>query len=478
MPATPPPAGRIHTPPAPLHGAVHDSYEPYSPRRSRRVLERQQKSPNPDASLKRTKHRVDRAVTPPARTLTTHTASQTFSPPSSPASPRTQKSSPRKDLRRNPQALGPQNSIRPSSLLHPQSSIDPNTSLPTPSKTPRKKRDPSQAALGSTSRVLFSDRPATVSEAMPTPRKGKHSRKTTSYGLDGYVDEQDADVSDNIEIYTDSRERVPTKDGDAANPFMNHDEQTKSRPKQPGKRRRGQSSADKRMEEAVENGEGMIYVFRGKRVFRSFDDNPRGPTEAEAGTAEIRRAAGSAAQKPITRSNFKPRLLFPSETQVKARKTVHGEAEDEEEDREAITDIDERVALTRSKNRSRPSLLATKLEDTPAAESKASNEQAITPTTTHPVTPATPPSTVRETRSRAKPKDPDTSSPLARVTTGADAQLTGDESGLKPTGRKRPSPFDRWPRAKSGTRSVSGTKREAEGEPREGVAGKRTRGGD
>lgn len=95
---------------------------------------------------------------------------------------------------------------------------------------------------------------------MPTPRKGKHSRSSSAYGLDGYVDEQDADVSDNIEIYTDSKERVPTDDGDAENPFIDH-APSQNKPKASKKRRRALSSVDKRMEQAVENGEGMIYVL-------------------------------------------------------------------------------------------------------------------------------------------------------------------------------------------------------------------------
>lgn len=95
---------------------------------------------------------------------------------------------------------------------------------------------------------------------MPTPRKGKHSRKHSAYGLDGSLDEQDADASDNIEIYTDSKERVPVKDRGEENPFVNREE-SDGKSKRPSKRRRGQSSSDKRMEEAAENGEGMIYVL-------------------------------------------------------------------------------------------------------------------------------------------------------------------------------------------------------------------------
>ena len=96
---------------------------------------------------------------------------------------------------------------------------------------------------------------------MPTPRKSKHSRKHSAYGLDGSVDEHDADASDNVEIYTDSKERVPVKDQDEENPFVHGDEQSVGKIKRPSKRRRGQSSSDKRMEEAVGRGEGLLYVL-------------------------------------------------------------------------------------------------------------------------------------------------------------------------------------------------------------------------
>ena len=96
---------------------------------------------------------------------------------------------------------------------------------------------------------------------MPTPKKGRHFRKSSAFGLDGYVDEDDADASDNIEIYTDSKERVPVNDQDEENPFVNHEEPPQAKSKGSGKRRRGQSSSDRRMEEAAENGEGLIYVL-------------------------------------------------------------------------------------------------------------------------------------------------------------------------------------------------------------------------
>ncbi|KAL9076417.1 MAG: hypothetical protein Q9157_003678 [Trypethelium eluteriae] len=398
--------------------------------------------------------------------MSARTASQTFSPPSSPASPHTQRSSPKKAATQRSTNVNSQANNKLSSLLYPNTSLDPTTSLPTPSKTPRKKNGPSQAALSSTSRVLFSNRPATVEETMQTPKRGKHARKSSAFGFDGSMDDQDLDTSDSIEIYTDSKERMPVKDQDPDNPFVNHGEQPQPKNRGSGKRRRGQSSSDKLMDEAVENGEGMIYVFRGKRVFRSFDNSSNKIAVTDSGDAETRRAAGTTAGRPLTRTNFKPRLLFPNDAQANAR-----QEDDDEDDREAVTDIDERIASSSTADHQAPPS---------EVEMKQQDQEVITPVKQD-FTPETPPSTIRATRSSTK-KDTETS-PLTRATDAHqhDEQDEYDlESRRMQTRRKKPSPFDKWPRAKTSSRNVSGVKREAEPlEKEEGqrIVGKRTRSG-
>src|SRR5262249_31566330 len=85
MAATPPPRGRIHTPPTPLHGPKYDSYEPYSPRPSSRLAAQHSnqvlQSPQ--------QHRTARVSTPrSSRALrTTRKPNSSISPPSSPPSP-------------------------------------------------------------------------------------------------------------------------------------------------------------------------------------------------------------------------------------------------------------------------------------------------------------------------------------------------------------------------------------------------------
>ncbi|KAI9704478.1 MAG: hypothetical protein M1820_005552 [Bogoriella megaspora] len=460
MAVTPPPPGRAHTPPAPHHGAIHDSFEPFSPRRSRRVSERVQKSPADGTSLSMKRQRTERAVTPTRKTPSKRISSQTYSPPSSPASPQSNLKRPIPHTEdatdgsrsRNGVSLG----TKASSLLR-SSHADAAASLPTPSKTPRKKPGPSQAALSSTSRILFSNRPASLADTMPTPRKGRY-RKPNGYGLDGSVEDGDADASDNIEVYTDSKERVPVKDKDSDNPFVTspEDDSQARRRREPTKIRKNLSASEKRMEQAAENGEGLIYVFRGKRVFRKFDDGPSSSVgeRSHAAGAELRRVAGTAAQKPLTRANVKPRLLFQRDEQ-----------QHNTEDEEAVTDIDERIIQSNAS--------ADKKGD--SIEVEKEEQELVTPVKQN-FGPATPPSTGRATRSQGKIQ----TGPLPEA--AEPDEVNEDDQDPAPTSatvrRKRASPFDQWARTKPGSsRTVSGTKREGEALEKDGDGGgKRTRG--
>ncbi len=73
------------------------------------------------------------------------------------------------------------------------------------------------------------------------------------------------DDGDKIEIYTDSKDRVPTLDEDEDNPFVTSKKpETAARPnnsKNSSKRRKVVSERDAEMEAKVKNEEGMIYVL-------------------------------------------------------------------------------------------------------------------------------------------------------------------------------------------------------------------------
>ncbi|KAF2791216.1 hypothetical protein K505DRAFT_249475 [Melanomma pulvis-pyrius CBS 109.77] len=339
MERTPSPSRRrAHTPPAPKHGPMSDSYQPFSPRRSTRV--HKQQSPRLSRSFRET------TPTSVKKRSTPRAANFTLSPPASPNSPNPTSCSPRSTRRTHVEPV-PSDSdydhVAPTPSRRHLSAMDAGGMLPTPAKTPRK-RVFEQETLTSTARVLFPSRPATIDEAMPTPRKGRKSMKDI-YTLESFAEH--IDEPEKIEIYTDSKERIPTRDDEENSPFIKKKGKGKAKAT-PRARKIDVKTAQ--MEEAVNRDEGMIYIFRGKKVFRKFDDGPpaNGSDDGvETSGDELRRHIGSAAHRPLTRSSIKPRRLFKEEIQQRER-----EMGPDDVDEEAVTDIEVPIA-TPSRRRSR-----------------------------------------------------------------------------------------------------------------------------
>lgn len=221
--------------------------------------------------------------------------------------------------------------------------------LPTPAKTPRKRALYSEDSAKPTSRVLFPSRPASIDDV--TPRKARKFTKNV-YSLNSFED--DGESSKKIEIYTDSKERIPTADeDDDENPFVTKKGKGKGKAKAKvtPQRRKKDAKAEK-MEDAVNHEEGMIYIFRGKKVFRKFhDESPSDvPTEEELSgdDRQLLRQAGAAARRPLTRSSVKPKLLFQEE--IKQRKLDNGEVSEDDEE-EAVTDVEVPPTPSRGKGK-------------------------------------------------------------------------------------------------------------------------------
>lgn len=222
--------------------------------------------------------------------------------------------------------------------------------LPTPAKTPRKRSMQTEESLGPTARVLFPNRPATLDEVMPTPRKSRKLMKNFST-LESFA-QQNGESSEKIEIFTDSKERIPAHDDSEDNPFVVKKSKGKKKAKATRPKSRRLDERSQKMNDAVDRDAGMVYIFRGRKVFRKFHNNPpSNASEAEEDTEDgedlednlqqqVKRAAGHEAHRPLTRSCIKPRLLFQEE--IKQRKRENGE--DEEDEEEAVTDIEEPVA--------------------------------------------------------------------------------------------------------------------------------------
>ncbi|KAI4720182.1 hypothetical protein E4T48_03595 [Aureobasidium sp. EXF-10727] len=355
---TPPPSSsRLRTPPTPKHGAGYHSYDPYEPRRSQRVQR-----------LHDIHEKVSHSSSSRKSTLQRTSSTQTLSPPSSPAAERQEPQ--QTPARPTPvrQSLFTRN--RPANTPNINSLFDvfapqpqlptPASMLPTPNKTPYK-RDPN--AMQTTARIL-NFKPASTQSVMSTPRKKAKSRLT--------LDDDDA-VYDEVKVFTDIQDRVPTVDQTEDNPFIG--------PRKTRARTRAQtapsSSLDVDMDDDhADDDKGILYVFRGKKVFRRFEKSADEPADSDASTGSnnsLKRQAGASASRPLTRSSLKPRLLWPSANS------------DGDADEEALTDIDE--------------------DNIPSVDSApfgAFFQPTKTPSKKAAAHPATPPSSHRQTRSAAQ----------------------------------------------------------------------------
>ena len=138
--------------------------------------------------------------------------------------------------------------------------------LPTPVKTPRKK--PGQpVAVQAAARVLFPSRPDTVEDAMPNPRKKRNKRHVGFSLYSSMEDDGDVGSENQIEIYTDSKDKIPELDPSEDNPFYEKRVQTVGFPepqkKKSSKKRKAEHSIDAsaEIEEAFNREEGMVYVL-------------------------------------------------------------------------------------------------------------------------------------------------------------------------------------------------------------------------
>ncbi|OPB46974.1 hypothetical protein A0O28_0070980 [Trichoderma guizhouense] len=418
MPSTPSPPSSIRTPPAPRLG-YHDSWEPYSPRKSARISAQRTsaRTPSPPPAT--------RPALASPRTAAKSSAQSTAAMASPVASPRKKRQSAADSVRRVTASLAAEASAASGSKdksVAGRSAAASSLMLPTPSKTPQKPPTAKATAhIQTFARNLF---PVAEETELSSPRK-RRSKKYSGMTLESFRAEV---AEEDIEIFTDSQDRIPKKDESKSNPFVGNApaaEPSKRRTKRkvhvPGE---GSQSVD----EASRREDGMIYVFRGKKFFRKFSE-----FDEEEEFEELDSDVEAQFSKPLTRSSIKPRLLFP--TKAPAPKT-----KDMLEEEEAATDVEEAVEAEK------PEAKVGTVE-TPA---KAKEERAQTPDAPK-YAPASPPETRRTTRSTNK--------------------LSAETAPIKRTGKK--SPFDSWIRTKEHT-NRSGTKRAA-AEPLPAAPAKRTR---
>ncbi|KAL3427997.1 hypothetical protein PVAG01_01506 [Phlyctema vagabunda] len=438
--STPPPSAILQTPPTPKHG-YEDDYNPFTPRKSPRTRYQQ-----------RRQERL--AQTPPQqqqqRVRTERSSIAGSSPPTSPQTV-TKKNAPRSSTIRGRSYVSNMESTY-SASAHSTLSTSPRRSkketemqrsimashsdgmLPTPAKTPKKAPVEVSAGIASIARNLFPVRTETVEEAMPTPKR-QARKKNLGFVLETSTAAEEDDAP--IQIFTDSKERVPEIDCNN-NPFYNEGNTIQP---EPAKRiTRSTKIAvpgedDQDIDELRQRDDGMITVFRGKKTFRKFaessdEDSDDGDLLGEF-EAEFTSQSGSRINGPLTRSSIKPRLLFSNSAQQTRAKTRSQATEDEEE---AVTDIDDDLDF--------------------ATTSTGKADDAIMTPKAPRFAPASPPTTLRATRSTDK----------TSIALGGDDSSNGGRS-----------PFNRWGRVKAAT-SIAGMKREGESlERSNGFSNKRSR---
>ncbi|EFQ98185.1 hypothetical protein MGYG_01221 [Nannizzia gypsea CBS 118893] len=470
MTTTPPPSSAIRPPPTPRYGSRYDNYEPYSPRRSKRIADQQHlfndSAAAPDAStadlikehtLRRDQELHQLGVSGRA----------TYSPPhSQPGSPK--RRSERQDM--NSPSLSPQPKSRirsepvsfslslpsSSSTSHSStmeaninSSLAANGMLPTPAKTPRKKQIED---FGSTARTLFSSSSKSNEDSAAMMPKRSRSKKYSGFSLESFEADPQQASQQPISIFTDSRDRIPQVNNNPDNPFRSKPadgEPSSSKVSaDAGRRRKLDESSrkrDKKVDKAIHRDDGLLYVFRGKKVFRKFkpeveeeegDDDDLGllASRSELTTESIPRI------RPLTRSSIKPRVLFPEATATPAVR------EEKKEPSTPSTIFEEEEEQTEE-----PAEESAETVDQPAiGHAEVESDNPITPQgqITQLDTPSSPLASGRSLRSHA-------------LKTGSEPEAEHRDPET-PTA-KRFSPFDRWRRGKSHSTPTKTKKRGIDG---------------
>ena len=140
------------------------------------------------------------------------------------------------------------------------------SALPTPVSIPRKKAVP-RNLVDSTARVLFPSRTDAVDDSMPTPRKNRRGKKNVGFSLYSSMEDDGTSSEDRIQIFTDSKDKVPELDMSKDNPFIERPQEQSPQPEPVKSRssRRKRSSphiqSNPQIEEAFNRDQGMVYVL-------------------------------------------------------------------------------------------------------------------------------------------------------------------------------------------------------------------------
>ncbi|POS85949.1 hypothetical protein EPUL_003573 [Erysiphe pulchra] len=367
--STPPPL-TIRTPNTPQFG-FYDNYKPFSPRRSARLAQRQllfQKTATPSY------YDFHSNRTPSQRPVNLVASSNNAYPtPTRKLSGKHTSGNSGSNISRKKQDVASTCEIstdtarsfdfiitneRTESVNKKSSIVYKNGMLPTPTKTPVKRPQKPTTSITSIARNLFPAQSSKFNELVLTPRRKGHTKIK----------------SERIEVFTDSQDRIPEKDSCPNNPFhVDTNSNFSQLQRQSTKRRKVIVPGEgvQSVEELQRRNDGLLYVFRGKKIWRKFsEDSEDDSYETTNNETEDRETN---LHKPLTRSSVKPRLLFSRSQLTRPQEVDSHNIEDEEAD----TDIEDSVLCSQS----------------------FGNEEVTTPKTSK-FAPASPPTTIRVTRSK------------------------------------------------------------------------------
>jgi hypothetical protein len=134
--------------------------------------------------------------------------------------------------------------------------------MPTPVKTPRKKDVPN---VNIAARALFQDANAGAGFIAPSPRKGRKNKRYNGFSLESFHAEEEN--GGRVQIFTDTRDKVPEVDKSEANPFIDptvNGEGSRTKRLAGGSKRRKVSAekrVDPQVQAAINDDEGMVYVL-------------------------------------------------------------------------------------------------------------------------------------------------------------------------------------------------------------------------
>lgn len=194
-------------------------------------------------------------------------------------------------------------------------------------------------------------------------------------------------------------------------------------------------------------------------MFRKFEDTLDDSEDSDPGATlnqlALKRAVGASASRPITRSEIVPRLLFQSyDSGYGASEAVDEEAETDVEMEEAEPIESAAVTATPAKTNSTPQRMlsppTTKrtLRNCDAEASALPISQDDESSTPEPIAAALP----TPARSSRKKKIAMELTPVIEEEDSPAVTDTTPGSAFPASSRKNRSPFDNWPRTKSGTK--------------------------